>query len=62
MKLLSINIINIIAKYTNLKYFHFHIPLYEKHFTSKDGTRFSGLDKVDWISLSCNTNIPYTFF
>ena len=84
MKKLSVNIIRIICKYSDIKHLHCHLSLYEKHldkvnwfyllynsiplsflekhFTSKDGTCFSGLDKIDWITLSQNTNIPFTFF
>ena len=49
MKRLSIYTIKIISKYCNISYLHFSIPLYEKY-------------KINWISLSQNTNIPFTFF
>jgi len=48
-KKLSLNIIKIISKYSNLNYFK------EKHLHTV-------ADKVNWINLSGNTNIPYTFF
>src|SRR5271169_5935736 len=57
-RLLSKNIIKIISKYSDIKYFHFNIPLYEKHLFPVSEQK----DKIDWIYLCQNTNIPYTFF
>jgi hypothetical protein len=46
------DLINIIVNYVGFyKDIDFEIPFYEKH-----------LDKVDWIILSSNSNIPVTFF
>src|SRR5579864_4471929 len=52
-----------LSQNTNIPYTFFEGsgPL-EKHFTSKDGICFNGLDKVNWYNLSHNKNIPYTFF
>ena len=48
---LSTDIINIISKYCDYCDLDFDIPFFEKH-----------LDKVNWLSLSANINIPLSFF
>jgi hypothetical protein len=50
--MLNKNLIGIITNYVGFyKGINFEIPFFEKH-----------LDKVNWTSLSYNTNIPYQFF